>query len=56
VTYCATAEQLKHEKFLFLAKCGPYSGLKEAEALRLLAERVEERVSAEHAKWVSELS
>ena len=56
VTYRATAEQLKHEKYLFLARSGPYSGLKEEEALRLLAERVEERVSTEHAKWVSERS
>ena len=55
-SYRATAEQLKHEKYLFLAKSGPYSGLKEEKALRLLAERVEERVSTEHAKWVSERS
>ena len=53
-TYRATAEQLKHEKFLFLARSGPYRTLREEEALRLLAERVEERVSTEHAKWVSE--
>jgi len=56
VTYRATAEQLKHEKYLFLAKSGPYKGFKEEEALRLLAERVEEQVSTEHAKWVSERS
>jgi hypothetical protein len=56
VTYRATAEQLKHEKFLFLARSGPYKGLEEQEALRLLAERVEEQVSTEHAKWVSERS
>jgi len=56
VNYRATAEQLKHEKYLFLAKSGPYRGLEEQETLRLLAERVEERVSTEHAKWVSELS
>jgi hypothetical protein len=55
-TYRATAEQLNHEKFLFLAYSGPYRSLKEEEALRLLAERVEERVSTEHAKWVSERS
>jgi Protein of unknown function (DUF4231) len=55
-TYRATAEQLKHEKFLFLARSGPYRSLQEQEALRLLAERVEERVSTEHAKWVSERS
>ncbi len=53
-TYRATAEQLRHEKFLFLAQSGPYRTLQEEEALRLLAERVEERVSTEHAKWVSE--
>jgi hypothetical protein len=56
VTYRATAEQLKHEKYLFLARSGPYSDLAEEEALRLLAERVEERVSTEHARWVTELS
>jgi hypothetical protein len=55
-SYRATAEQLKHEKYLFLAKSGPYYGLNEEDALRLLAERVEERVSTEHAKWVSERS
>jgi Protein of unknown function (DUF4231) len=55
-SYRATAEQLKHEKYLFLAKSGPYNGLNEEDALRLLAERVEERVSTEHAKWVSERS
>jgi hypothetical protein len=56
VTYRATAEQLKHEKYLFLAHSGPYKGLKEEDALSLLAERVEEQVSTEHAKWVSERS
>jgi hypothetical protein len=55
-TYRATAEQLKHEKFLFLAQSGPYRSLQGDEALRLLAERVEERVSTEHARWVSERS
>jgi hypothetical protein len=53
-SYRATAEQLRHEKFLFLAQSGPYRTLQVEEALRLLAERVEERVSTEHAKWVSE--
>jgi hypothetical protein len=56
VSYRATAEQLKHEKYLFLAHSGPYKGLKEEEALVRLAERVEEQVSTEHAKWVSERS
>jgi hypothetical protein len=55
VDYRSTAEQLKHEKYLFLAGSGPYRGLKADEALKLLAERVEERVSTEHAKWVSDV-
>src|SRR5918995_351494 len=53
-SYRATAEQLKHEKFLFLAHSGPYRKMGQQDALSLLAERVEEQVSTEHAKWVSE--
>jgi hypothetical protein len=56
VSYRATAEQLKHEKFVFLAKSGPYRDIEEEEALKRLAERIEEQVSTEHAKWVSERS
>ena len=55
ISYRSTAEQLEHEKYLFLAGSGPYLDLEVKEALRLLAERVEERVSTEHAKWVSEV-
>ncbi|MDN3523566.1 DUF4231 domain-containing protein [Halomonas ramblicola] len=52
VQYRATAEQLKHEKYLLLAAAGPYRDLDREEALRQLAERVEEQVSREHARWV----
>jgi len=48
VLYRATAEALKHEKYLFLANAGPYSG---SDRDRVLAERVEGLVSQEHAKW-----
>jgi hypothetical protein len=51
VTYRSTSELLKHEKFLFLSEAGPYRGLTEKERFVLLAERVEERVSTEDAKW-----
>ena len=51
VTYRATAEGLKHEKFLFLSAAGPYKGQPEPERLISLAERVEEHVSVEHANW-----
>lgn len=54
VTYRSTAEFLKHEKFLFLSKAGPYRALSEEERILLLAERTEERVSTEHANWFNE--
>jgi hypothetical protein len=53
ISYRSTAEQLKHEKYLFLALSGPYSGLNIDDALKRLSERVEEQVSTEHAKWVN---
>ena len=49
--YRATAEALKHEKFLYLAQAGPYRDAAAPEAL--LAERVEGLVSQEHAAWSS---
>ena len=54
VTYRATAERLKHEQYLFLSSAGPYKGLAEPERLIVLAERVEEHVSTEHANWFNE--
>jgi hypothetical protein len=48
-TYRATAESLKHEKYLFLARAGPYLGADNASAM--LAERVEAQVSQENSKW-----
>jgi Protein of unknown function (DUF4231) len=50
-TYRATCEQLKHERFLFMARAGPYATAGDPDAL--LAERVESLVSQEHAAWVS---
>jgi len=54
ITYRSTAERLKHEKFLFLSAAGPYRVLAETERLIVLAERVEEHVSSEHANWFNE--
>ena len=54
VMYRATTEFLKHEKFLFLSAAGPYKDLPNEFRLIMLAERVEERVSAEHANWFNE--
>jgi hypothetical protein len=50
--YRSTAESLKHEKYLYVARAGAYATAKDPAAL--LAERVESRVSREHAAWASE--
>jgi hypothetical protein len=50
-TYRSTCEALKHEKYVYLAKAGPYTAAADPHAL--LAERVESLVSQEHAQWSS---
>jgi hypothetical protein len=51
ISYRSTCEALKHEKYLYLAKAGPYSVAQDPRSL--LAERIESLVSQEHAKWAS---
>jgi hypothetical protein len=51
ITYRSTCEALKHEKFLYLGKAGPYA--EAADPRVLLAERIESIVSQEHTKWAS---
>ena len=51
ITYRSTAEALKHEKYLFLARADVYGG--SHRPLRLLAERIEGLISQEHARWIS---
>jgi len=51
ITYRATCEALKHEKYLYLAGAAPYAGATNAKTL--LAERIESLISQEHSKWVS---
>jgi hypothetical protein len=51
ISYRSTCEALKHEKFLYLGKAGPYAAANDPHAL--LAERIESLVSQEHAKWAS---
>lgn len=48
ITYRSTAEALKHERYLYLAKAGPYA---DGDWHRLFAERLEGLISQEHAKW-----
>jgi hypothetical protein len=50
ITYRSTAEALKHERYLYLAKAGPYGG---NDHHRQLAERLESLISQEHAKWAA---
>lgn len=50
ITYRSTAEALKRERYLYLAKAGPYDG---NDPDRLLAERVDTLLSQEHAKWAA---
>ena len=52
ITYRATAEALKHEKYLFLSMAGSYAT--SSNARTLLAERVEGLVSQENSKWTAE--
>jgi len=48
ITYRSTAEALKHERYLYLARAGPYTG---DDRHRQLAERLEGLISQEHATW-----
>ena len=50
ITYRATAESLKHEHYLYLAKAGPYAG---EDRHSKLATRTEALLSREHARWVA---
>ncbi|HVZ85175.1 MAG TPA: DUF4231 domain-containing protein [Terracidiphilus sp.] len=50
-TYRSTCEALRHEKYVYIAKAGPYAVAADPRAM--LAERVESLVSQEHAQWSS---
>ena len=51
ILYRSTCEALRHEKYMFAQKAGPYANLRGGAAERVLAERVGGLVSAEHATW-----
>lgn len=51
ISYRSTCENLKHEKFLWLAKAGPYAEVENPEVV--LADRIESLISQEHAKWIA---
>ena len=51
VTYRATCEALKHEKYTYIARAGVYASAADPRAL--LAERIETIGSQENTKWTS---
>jgi hypothetical protein len=51
ITYRATCEAMKHEKYTYIAKAGVYAGA--SDPLAALAERVETISSQENTKWAS---
>jgi hypothetical protein len=53
ITYRATCESLRHEKFAYLGRAGNYRDMDDTEAHRALVDRVESMVSSEHSKWFS---
>jgi hypothetical protein len=53
ITYRSTCEALRHEKYTFLARSGPYEAVEDDDARKLLAERVEGLISTEHSKWIT---
>jgi hypothetical protein len=52
ITYRGTCEELRHEKYLWLSRAGPYKD--ENGSIAVLAERTEGLISREHTRWVSE--
>lgn len=48
-TYRATCEALRHEKFVYIAKAGPYATASNPRTM--LAEQVESLVSQQDAQW-----
>jgi hypothetical protein len=53
ISYRSTCEELKREKYLWLAKAGPYANAANANAV--LAERVEAILSGEDSSWTTEM-
>jgi len=53
VQYRSTAEQLKHEKFMYATQCGPYAG---EDRFGLLVERVEKLLMKENAAWADAMT
>ncbi|MEH3045522.1 DUF4231 domain-containing protein [Sphingomonas adhaesiva] len=55
VTYRSTCEALRHEKYTYLGRVGPYDDIDDSAAFKVLVERIESLISTEHSKWVGRL-
>ena len=53
ITYRATCEALRHEKFTYLEMANPYDIEDSSERRKYLVERVESLISTEHSKWIA---
>ena len=51
IKYRTTCETLRHEKYVYLGRAGPYDGLDEEDARKELVNRVEALVSEEQTQW-----
>ncbi|MFE7797716.1 DUF4231 domain-containing protein [Nocardia sp. NPDC057440] len=51
IHFRTAAEALRHERFLYLAEAGPYTG---ADRRRILAERIEALTAGENRAWAVE--
>ena len=52
IEYRTTTETLKHEKYLYLAKCSPYNT---EDAYCRLVQRIEGLISKENSQWSNQL-
>jgi len=52
IRYRSTCENLRHEKYLYMAGAGSYEGQNDEQALRQLAARVESLLSRERDGWL----
>lgn len=53
ITYRATCEALRHEKYTYLERADPYDFEDNVVARKLLVERIESLISTEHSKWIA---
>ena len=53
ITYRATCEALRHEKYTYLERADPYDIDNDVAARKLLVERIESLISTEHSKWIA---